>query len=493
VIQIGFFLSLAISLVLTRALRDFALRRRLIDAADSSRKLHTRDTPRLGGVAIIGAFLVAFGAAASFDEFLRSAFLHDPRVTTLVGGALAFALLGLADDLRNLPARWKLLGQVVVTVGLFAAGMRATAVACPGLGKLDLGAFSLPVTVIWIVGVVNAVNLIDGLDGLAGGISALALGTLAAIAAFRGDAVTAAILVVAVAAVLGFLRYNFHPASIFMGDAGSMSLGYLIAASALLVCRQPSSAIALDVVFAVLAVPIVDTSLSVARRILRGRSIFSADREHIHHALVDAGISHRGTVLILCAFSALLCAVAVTAALAGGPLAAFIEVGICACAALALRKVRFLGLGIGRLGEERRRLRMLRDAVRLVAGRLRNATTLPEVLEMLAPIPEVVSASRAVAVVAAAGLRRDFQPERSTDRGPIFSAHFAIGKPSFGDVEVHWSDGRNRIDRDEEIALERICVFVEKALRRIDPDKAGAANAPQARPDRNLAAPAQTG
>src|SRR5205085_411603 len=163
-------------------------------------------------------------------------------------------------------------------------------------------------------------------------------------------------------------RHNFHPASIFMGDAGSMFLGYLLAVSALVVCQEPSNAVGIEVPLAVLALPIADTSLSIARRILRGRSIFSADREHIHHALLDAG--------------------------------------------------------------------------KTMADRLRGATTVPEVLEMLAPIPEAVSASRVVAVVPAAGLRRAFHAGPSAHDGPLFSARFAIGRPAFGDVEVHWNDGR---------------------------------------------------
>ena len=458
--------------MLTAAVREFALRRQIVDTADSSRKLHSRNVPRLGGIAIVCAFFLALAAGAFFDDgFLRSAFVRDPvRVATLGVGAAVLALLGLADDLRNLSARWKLLVQIGVSVAVFAAGTRVTAVVCPGLGKVDLSAFALPLTVLWIVGVVNAMNLIDGLDGLAGGVSALALATIAGIAAFSGDVVTAAILVVALGAVLGFLRHNFHPASIFMGDAGSMFLGYLLAVSALVVCQEPSNAVGIEVPLAVLALPIADTSLSIARRILRGRSIFSADREHIHHALLDAGISHRQAVLILCGVSALFCAVALAAAFAGGPFVGAVAFALCVCAGLALRKVRLLGAEVRRgLGEERRRNRALRDAVKTMADRLRGATTVPEVLEMLAPIPEAVSARRVVAVVPAAGLRRAFHAGPSAHDGPLFSARFAIGRPAFGDVEVHWNDGRNRIDRDDEIAMERICLFMERALRRIDP------------------------
>ncbi|TMB26867.1 MAG: undecaprenyl/decaprenyl-phosphate alpha-N-acetylglucosaminyl 1-phosphate transferase, partial [Deltaproteobacteria bacterium] len=159
-ISITFFVSLAISLALTRAVREFALRRRIVDAVDSSRKLHAREIPRLGGIAIVCAFFLALGIAAFAGDGLGSAFVDDPvRIATLIGGAAALALLGLADDLCSLSARWKLIGQIGVSVAVFAAGTRITAVVCPGIGEVDLGAFALPATVVWIVGIVNAMNL----------------------------------------------------------------------------------------------------------------------------------------------------------------------------------------------------------------------------------------------------------------------------------------------------------------------------------------------
>ena len=496
-IAITFFLALAISLALTPAIRDFALRRGIVDAADSSRKLHTRPIPRLGGIAILCAAFSSLAVFLPWDETLRSAFAGGTiRVAVLLGGAGILGLIGLADDLRSIRARWKLLGQVFVAIAVFASGTRVSALACPGLGAVELGVFALPVTVIWIVGIVNAMNLIDGLDGLAGGVSLFALATIAAIAAFAGQPVTAAILMAAAGAVVGFLRYNFHPASIFMGDAGSMFLGYLLAVCSIGASQQSSTAIALGIPLAVLAVPIADTALSIGRRALRGRSVFSADREHIHHLLLDAGVSHRGAVLVLYGVSAIFCAVALAAVFVGGRAVSAAAAAVCACAALALRRLGFFRLEPGRrLGEERRRNRALRLAVNRMAFRLRGAATLPEVLDRLAPIPSVLAASRAEAIVPAAGLRRCFPATQAPD-GRAFSARFPIGKPSLGDVEVHWNDGRERLDRDDEIALQRICMCVERAVRRIHPELVappeGAAEHSPAT-STNVARPARTG
>jgi UDP-GlcNAc:undecaprenyl-phosphate GlcNAc-1-phosphate transferase len=211
-----------------------------------------------------------------------------------------------------------------------------------------------------------------------------------------------------------------------------------------------------------------DTALAVGRRLLRGRSIFAADREHIHHLLLEAGISHRGAVLILYAVTLIFCGMGLLAAFGAGWIVPAMALPVCACAALALWKLGILRFERERrLGDERRRNRALRAAVKTMASRLRDATTLAQVLEALAPLPSVLAANRAVASVSQAGLQRDFPSGEPASHGPVFTAVFPFGNPPVGKVEVQWSDGRNRIDRDEEIALQRICSFVERSMRRI--------------------------
>jgi len=464
-LAITFCVSLAFSLFLTPAVRDFALRREIVDAADSSRKLHTRRIPRLGGVAIVAAFLFAMVVSVIADATLRAAVGRNARgLIVLVGGAAVLGIVGVADDLRDVRPRWKLLAQAAAGAAVYAAGTRVTALALPGLGSVNLGPLALPATVFWIVGVVNAMNFIDGLDGLAGGVALLALATIAVLTASTGKAVTTAILLATAGSVLGFLRYNFHPATIFMGDAGSTFLGYVLAVSSIAVSEKAPAAMALAIPLAVLAVPITDTALAIGRRILRGRSVFSADREHIHHLLIEAGVSHRTAVLILYCVTAIFCGLGLAAAYARARTVAAAALPVCGCAALALWKLGVLRIARGRrLREERRRNRALRFAVKTMAFSLRDAATLAEVLEAVAPLPSVLAANRAAVVVPDAGLRRDFPSENQTG-GPVFSAVFPFGT---GKVEVQWTDGRNRIDRDEEIALQRICSFVERAMRRI--------------------------
>jgi UDP-GlcNAc:undecaprenyl-phosphate GlcNAc-1-phosphate transferase len=459
--------------------------------------LHTGRIPRLGGIAIVCAFLSSLGVAALSGDVVRSVLADDAiRFAVLAGGASVLALLGLADDLWNVGARWKLLCQISVAVAAFAAGARITTVVCPGLGEMELGPLALPLTVIWIVGVVNAMNLIDGLDGLASGVSLFALAALSTNAAFAGDPVTIAILIAAAGSVLGFLPYNSHPASIFMGDAGSMFLGYLLAVSCIAAPHDPSSHVALGAPVAALALPLADLALAVGRRLLRGRSLFSADREHVHHRLLDAGVSHRMAVLILYGVSALFCGVALAGTLVGGRVVLAIVVGLCCCGAMALRRLGFLRLEVGRcFGEERRRNRARRVAVREMAHRLRGAASLPEVLDTLARMADVVSATRAEAFMPSAGLRRAFRVEHAM-QGPVFCARFPFGRASFGNVELQWNDGRKRIDRDDEIALQHICACVERALRRLGPPEellTAAAPEPVRITSRNVAARAQTG
>ena len=166
-----------------------------------------------------------------------------------------------------------------------------------------MGALSLPFTLLWIVGVTNAVNLIDGLDGLAGGIAFIALTAIFAISAMRHETFMMLVSAALAGSVLGFLIYNFNPASIFMGDSGSMFLGFMIATSSIRASQKASTAVAILIPIMVLAIPIADTSLAIVRRAIRGQGLFTGDREHIHHRLIDSGLSHRRAVLGLYSIS----------------------------------------------------------------------------------------------------------------------------------------------------------------------------------------------
>ena len=304
---VGFALALVASLVLTYVVRARARRAGLFDPTDD-RKVHTQPIPRIGGVGIVLAIAVALsvvmmlGGARIFGDSTRG------LVVVLMGG-LAIHLLGLRDDIRPLRARWKFLAQIAIALAVYAAGLRVETLTLPGVGILDLGTTAgLLFTVLWLVGITNAFNLIDGLDGLASGAAMFALTTMFVVASINGQVGAALVTIVLAGATLGFLVYNFHPASIFLGDSGSLFLGFMLAGVGLLSSQKGSTAVAVAIPVVSLGLPVLDTLLAIMRRFLRGQPIFSADRGHIHHRLLNLGHSPRQVALLLygaCAFLAL--------------------------------------------------------------------------------------------------------------------------------------------------------------------------------------------
>lgn len=298
---VAFALAAGVAAALTPVVAAWARRLELLDQPDTIRKLHGRAVPRLGGIAVVAAFLAPVVALALHDNDVAAAFYADLRLAlAFIGGALAIVLLGIYDDLRGTDARQKLAVQVLVAVAMWLAGFRVEHVGGSVGFSVALGALSLPVTVLWIVGVVNAVNLIDGLDGLASGIALAATLVLLGVA-FMNDQVLLCLLMVALAgALVGFLIFNFNPAKIFLGDSGSLFLGFVLAVASTWTHQKATTAAAVTLLplFA-LAVPLLDTTLCVVRRLSRGQHPFSPDREHLHHRLMALGLSHRGAVLAL--------------------------------------------------------------------------------------------------------------------------------------------------------------------------------------------------
>jgi UDP-GlcNAc:undecaprenyl-phosphate GlcNAc-1-phosphate transferase len=279
---------------------------RSIGAIDMPRErgLNDKPTPSLGGLAILAGVVVAgvlflplFGDAAV-----------DKQTRGIIMGALAVALVGTADDIWELPAGVKLLGQAGSALIPVLAGVRVDTFTLPFLGHVDLGQASGPVTLIGIVAVMNVVNFTDGVDGLAAGVCTIAAATLAVIAlsldkACLGTTATCTgagvLAAITAGASFGFLYHNFHPASIFMGDAGSNLLGLLLACVAIQGTIKTAAIVALFFPLAVLAVPIVDGAFVVLKRLKYRRRIYEADRWHLHHRLANIGFSQRRTVLYL--------------------------------------------------------------------------------------------------------------------------------------------------------------------------------------------------
>ncbi|MEA2425549.1 MAG: UDP-GlcNAc:undecaprenyl-phosphate/decaprenyl-phosphate GlcNAc-phosphate transferase [Thermoleophilaceae bacterium] len=279
---------------------------RSIGAIDVPRErgLHDKPTPSLGGLAILGGVLVA---GVAFLPLFGSAPVDD-QTRGIVMGAVAIALVGTADDIWDLPPIVKLAGQAAAGLIPVLAGVRVETFTLPFLGHVDLAGASGPVTLLGIVAVMNIVNFTDGVDGLAAGVCTIAAGTLAIIAlsldkACLGSPATctgAGVLsAITAGAAFGFLYHNFHPASIFMGDAGSNLLGLLLACVAIQGTIKTAAIVALFFPLAVLAVPIVDGAFVVLKRLKYRRPVYEADRWHLHHRLANIGFSQRRTVLYL--------------------------------------------------------------------------------------------------------------------------------------------------------------------------------------------------
>jgi UDP-GlcNAc:undecaprenyl-phosphate GlcNAc-1-phosphate transferase len=307
IIFLGTFLgALFLSFVLTKLVRDVANRRGWVAAPAHPRHLHIQALPRLGGVAIVLSFLIATFCALVVTRFLRpevSPSLH-PLLTILPPAILIF-LLGIYDDLRGIGPYWKFLVQAIAGAMLFAGGLRI--LDLPVLfGTYQFSWYTgLPLTILWVMAITNAFNLIDGLDGLAAG-SALFSTLVAFVVALLGNLSLISLITLALAgAILGFLRYNFNPATIFLGDCGSLFIGFLLSALALYGAQKASTIIAVAIPVVSFGLPILETSLSVLRRFISGRPVFTADREHIHHKLLQRGLSHRQVVIVLYGVSAI--------------------------------------------------------------------------------------------------------------------------------------------------------------------------------------------
>ncbi len=277
------------------------------------RSLHTEPTPKLSGAAI----LVAVCASAAI--FLPL----DDETRAILGGAIVIALVGVVDDIFELGAGWKLVGQAAAAIIPVQAGVTVATVTIPFLGGLDLGGTQLadlplvgPVdlgevlTVVGIVAMANVINLIDGVDGLAAGVCAISAITLAAIALSLERNAAGVLAAVTAGGALGFLRHGFPPASSFMGDTGSNLLGYLLATIAVQGALKTNAVVALLFPLVVLAVPILDTSFVIAKRLKYRQPLFVADRSHFHHRMANIGFSQRRTIAYLYGWTAALAALA---------------------------------------------------------------------------------------------------------------------------------------------------------------------------------------
>jgi UDP-GlcNAc:undecaprenyl-phosphate/decaprenyl-phosphate GlcNAc-1-phosphate transferase len=295
---IAFLVAAVVVLWTTPDVRNIGIKSGRVDQP-GGRKVHQRPMVRLGGVSIFAGTIISllivwwlggFGILPSEKEW---------QIWGVTLGGVGFFMIGLADDLLNLSPLTRLVMQVIVAAGAWKAGVSIDFVSIPTVGIVHLEWLSLPITVIWLVGMVNAINWIDGLDGLAAGVSGIAAVVMLVVALFMRQPAAALIAAALAGASLGFLRYNFNPAQIFMGDGGAYFMGFTLASVGVIGLVKIPAFTAVLLPYLILAVPIVDMSAVILVRLRHGKSPFSADKRHLHHRLLQAGLSHRLTVLFI--------------------------------------------------------------------------------------------------------------------------------------------------------------------------------------------------
>jgi UDP-GlcNAc:undecaprenyl-phosphate GlcNAc-1-phosphate transferase len=298
--------ALVLSFISTKIVRDLAVKNGWVAAPVHERHLHSKALPRLGGIAIVFSFLVATGVALTARRLFHpvgASFSLHPLVTILPPAILIFTL-GVYDDIRTAGPYFKFFVQAVAATMLFSGGLRILDIPLLFGAHQFSWMVGLPLTIFWVIAITNAFNLIDGLDGLAAG-SALFSTLVMFVVAILGNASLLSLITLALAgAALGFLRYNFNPATIFLGDCGSLFMGFMLSALSLYGAQKAPTIIAVAIPLVSFGLPILETSLSVLRRFISGRPVFTADREHIHHKLLEHGWSHRQVVIILYGVSA---------------------------------------------------------------------------------------------------------------------------------------------------------------------------------------------
>ena len=288
---ISVFATLVISLVSTPLARRIAVRFKIF-ASPNHRTIHENSTPKLGGLSIFLAFAVGLIFYVYFTKEV------DKLGALLIGGGVVLCV-GLLDDIYRLSCYTKLIGQTIAAIIAVYFGFIMDSIYLPTGISLELGPWAGPLSIFWIVSITNAVNLLDGLDGLASGFTIVAALFVVFGAATFQNVEMASIALILIAASLGFLKYNFYPAKIFMGDMGSLFLGYVLACLSLKAYTQPAIGSHITVLMVLFLVPLADTSLSILRRIVNGKHPFSPDKKHIHHRLLDLGLSQVSAVLII--------------------------------------------------------------------------------------------------------------------------------------------------------------------------------------------------
>lgn len=461
----GCLLALFFAVVLTPLVRRLALRLRALDSFSARKLLAPPVTPRLGGLAIAGAFYLTLLLLWLWGSVLTRATLSsDTPVFGILLGGLPILMVGAVDDVRGLRALPKLLCEIAVAIFLYAIGLRIELANPAHFGpaaSVLMPAMSVVLTVAWLVGVTNAMNLIDGLDGLAAGVALFAMGTTAVAALLRGDLLLGLLAVVLSGALIGFLVFNWSPASIFMGDTGSLFLGYLLSTTAIWSVRKAATAVLVVLPVVALGLPLLDISLTVSRRLLAGRSILQADRDHVHHRLLGRGLEVRRAVLFLYAVCAVFSGLALLMLLGGATTA---RIALSAAIVFALGLGYFLGYlrrgrdGLGRAYSDRRQTKAILLSISRLEAALKSCTSTDEIRLRLREFSALLP--HAVELV----LSTEAAPPEA-ENAPPTSLPVGSGQQVFGRLVVEVPSAQ--LSSDERTLLQLLSDLVGQTLGRL--------------------------
>ena len=446
------------SLALTPIIRRLCQRFSWLDQPADARRLHTVATPRLGGVAVFLSMLLGLVPLLFlhnlFTDALRSSISRLPVL--LVPAALTLAV-GAFDDLRGLKAWQKFVGLIIASIVFYAMGGRIELVTIPFVGSVHVPMLlGLVLTIFWIVGITNAFNLLDGVDGLVTGAAVFSSLVIVFISLTQSRPVLIVLSLALSGALVGFLRYNFNPASIFLGDSGALFVGFMIAALSVEGTQKASTVVTVAIPLVALGLPIVDTSVTIARRFLGRRPLFEGDREHIHHMLMERGWSQRRTVLVLygvCATFALLTLLFANnstnvTALVLFVLGVAVVIGV---GQLRYHEVDEIKASIRRNITDKRARGANNIRVRRASRSVSQANTLAELLEGVTELLEIGEFARAVMILGRGG-DAEWNAHVLTESGPEERLH---GAQLRNDV-IYWTWAREDIQQADPHTLKEM-------------------------------------
>lgn len=441
------------SLIITPLIRRLCTRFKLLDIPLEGRGIHSKGVPRLGGVAIYLSCLIALSILALAENNLTLALrAHTSDFFIVLVPATLVLILGVYDDLRGTNAFVKFLGLGLIAALFYAMGGRIETFPIPFVGIIQLPSIiGFLITVFWLVGIANAFNLIDGMDGLASGAALFSSMVILVISLATEHPLTIVVALVLCGALTGFLRYNFNPASIFMGDSGALFVGFLLAALSVVGVQKATTAVAVITPILAFGLPVVDTGVTMARRIISGRPIFQGDGEHIHHMLLARGWSQRRVVLILYAVCAVFALLAAVSTKASSPLTGLVLFVISVAVIVGVGQLRYhevdeLRAGVKRTVGDRRSRVANNIRVRRAGLALSKAVTLNELFEAVRQMLEFEEFAYANLQLGQPG-RADINErafKASEQRRPLQRMEFSNGR-------VVWSWKRKGVDGDDVI------------------------------------------